>query len=181
MSYLATTYWLRPVSTLFRVHAIMLLSLLPMSPKVALLKEVQKDRLSCKKIKTNARTLEKNSKQPTNNNETNNKGTAPLDGRARVYLFFGDDTLPFQVATSVNKVFKCKSVCQNLPKFCFFVFIKKKLCVSKKSSSSEGFSLQCSIDVQMLSSSSKVEYLWNFCQHTQVLFLIREAEIVQEK
>lgn len=50
----------------------MLLSLLPMSPKVALLKEVQKDRLSCKKIKTNARTLEKNSKQPTNNNETNN-------------------------------------------------------------------------------------------------------------
>ena len=123
MSYLATTYWLRPVSTLFRVHAIMLLSQLPMSPKVALLKEVQKDRLSCKKIKTNARTLEKNSKQPTNNNETNNKGTAPLDGRARVYLFFGDDTLPFQVATIVNKVFKCKSVCQNLPKFCFFVFI----------------------------------------------------------
>ena len=72
MSYLATTSWLRPVSTLFRVHAIMLLSLLPMSPKVALLKEVQKDRLSCKKIKTNARTLEENSKQPTNNNEINN-------------------------------------------------------------------------------------------------------------
>ena len=65
-------------------------------------------------------------------------------------------------------------------KILFFRFYLKKLCVSKKSSSSEGFSLQCSIDVQMLSSSSKVEYLWNFCQHTQVLFFIREAEIVQE-
>ena len=27
--------------------------------------------------------------------------------------------------TIVNKVFKCKFVCQNLSKFCFFVFIKK--------------------------------------------------------
>ena len=62
-----------------------------------------------------------------------------------------------------------------------FRFYKlKKLCVCKKSSSSQGFSLQCSIDVQMLSSSSKVEYLWKFCQHTQVLVFIREAEIVQE-
>ena len=69
--------------------------------------------------------------------------------------------------------------CENLQKFCFFVFIKK-LCLSQKSSSSKGFSLQCSIDVQMLSSSSKVEYLWNFGQNTQVLFCIREAEIVQE-
>ena len=28
--------------------------------------------------------------------------------------------------------------------------------------------LQCSIDVQMRASSSKVEYLWNFCQNAQV-------------
>ena len=53
-----------------------------------------------------------------------NKGTAPLNGRARVSLCFGDETFRFEVATMVNKVCKCKFVCQNLPK-CFSLFIKK--------------------------------------------------------
>ena len=42
-------------------------------------------------------------------------------------FMFGDDTLPFPVATIVNKVCTCNRHCQNLPKFCFFFVLLKKV------------------------------------------------------
>jgi len=59
----------------------------------------------------------------------NNKGTAPLNGRARVQLCLEAEKLRFKVPTIGIHVCKSVFVCQNCPKLLFCVSIKKGICL----------------------------------------------------